>query len=171
MRAAGGSRALRDIVPTAVALLVAVSLVCGCSAGPAEPAPPKNKQMSSAVQKVGGISVSLRSQPAVAAPGASFALTLVVRNLSGKTATYKLPTGQEYEFIAFATGGDEVWRWSKGMFFTQAIEPVTLAPGDSKIYKVAWDTGSTAAGLYSIQGFFLGLPDVRPTVSVEIKKV
>jgi hypothetical protein len=154
-----------------VALAAAAALASGCAAGPPGPTPPANKQMSSAFQKVNGISVTLRSQPAVATPGSSFALTLVVRNLSGKSVTYDLPTGQEYEFIAFAVGGDEVWRWSKGMFFTQAVEAVTLAPGDSKVYKVAWNTGSTPEGLYRIQGSFLGLPHVRPAVSVEIKKV
>jgi hypothetical protein len=142
--------------------------LAGCSAGPAEPKPPSSRQMSSAVQKESGFSVTLRSEPAVSKPGGTFSLTLTVRNLSGKTATFTLPTGQTYEFAAFAKGGDEVWRWSKGMMFTEALAPVTFAPGEGQVYKVAWNTGSTPRGLYSIQGYFLGLPDIRPAVSVEI---
>jgi Intracellular proteinase inhibitor len=149
-------------------VLVAALAVCGCAAGPPEPSKPSNKQLSSAVEKVNGISVSLRSEPAVTNPGGTFSLTLVIRNLSGKAATYDLKNGQLYDFIAFQKGGGEVWRWSQGVMFTQALNPVTLEPGASEVYKVAWNTGSTAPGLYTIQGYFTGLPDVRPAVSVEI---
>jgi hypothetical protein len=151
------------------ALLLAGSLaLSGCSAGPAGPKKPSNRQMASAVQKASGFSVTLRSEPAVGPTGGTFSLTLTVRNLSGKPASFTLPSGQTYEFAAFTRGGDEVWRWSKGMMFTQALAPVTFAPGDSQVYKVAWNTGTTPSGLYSIQGYFLGLPDIKPTVSVEI---
>jgi hypothetical protein len=144
----------------AVVAVIVVLLAAGCSAAPPEPKKPANRQMSSAVEKVNGISVSLRSEPAVTAPGGTFALTLVVRNLSGKAVTY--------DFLTFRKGGEEIWRWSRGVLFTQALNPVTIEPGGSEVYKVAWNTGSTGTGLYTIQGFFMGLPDVRPAVSVEI---
>lgn len=120
------------------------------------------------MEKVNGISVSLRSSPAVARAPGTFSLTLVVRNLSGKAVTYNLDSGQAYEFIAFQKGAREVWRWSEGMMFTQAINPVTIQPDGSETFKVAWNTGPAAPGLYTIQGYFLGLPDVRPALSVEI---
>ncbi|MHB8895266.1 MAG: BsuPI-related putative proteinase inhibitor [Candidatus Geothermincolia bacterium] len=161
-------RRLQVLASVAAMALLAAGLFPGCSAGPAGPTTPSNKQMSSAVQKEGGISVTLRSVPAVTPRGGTFALTLNVRNLSGKQVSYDLPSGQAYEFVSFLKGGDEVWRWSRGMVFTQAVSPITLAPGDSLVYKVAWSTGSAQAGLYSIQGYFLGLPDVKPTVSVEL---
>jgi hypothetical protein len=152
----------------AVVAVIVVLLAAGCSAAPPEPKKPANRQMSSAVEKVNGISVSLRSEPAVTAPGGTFALTLVVRNLSGKAVTYDLKSGQTYDFLTFRKGGEEIWRWSRGVLFTQALNPVTIEPGGSEVYKVAWNTGSTGTGLYTIQGFFMGLPDVRPAVSVEI---
>ena len=153
----------------AAALLLSFALLSGCSSGPQGPEPPSNRQMSSAVEKSGGISVTLRSVPAVGPPGSTFSLTLDIRNLSGKPAEFKLSSGQMYEFAAFGNGGDEVWRWSEGMRFTQAISPITFAPGESMVFKVAWASASAPAGLYSIQGYFMGLPDVRPTVSVEIE--
>ena len=55
------------------------------------------------------------------------------------------------------------------MVFIQIVTRITINPGDSKVYKVGWNTDGTAAGLYAIQGWFLGLPSLRPSVSVEIK--
>jgi len=159
---------MRRLVPALAAVTIVALALCGCSSGTPEPKRPSNPRMSSSVQKVNGISVTLRAQPAVAKQGGTFDLTLTVRNLSGKPVTYTLPTGQTYEFIASTKGGGDVWRWSQGKFFTEAVNTIALAPGASKDFKVAWDLGTTAAGLYTIQGFFLGLPGVRPTVSVEV---
>lgn len=159
---------LRTVV-CPVLILVLALLACGCSAGPSEPAKPENRQMSSAVQKASGVSVTLRATPAVSAVGGTFSLTLNVRNLSGKAMTFDVPSGKMYDFVAYSKGGDEVWRYSEGMFYTQAISPVTIAPEESQVFKVAWNTGSTPTGLYSIQGWFEGLPETRPTVSVEIE--
>lgn len=145
-------------------------LAAGCVTGPTEPSAPSDKQLASAVEKSGGMSVTLRAQPAALEAGGTFSLTLDVRNLSSKPESFQLPTGQEYDFVAFQKGGEEAWRWSQGMFFTQAISEVTIAPGENKVYKVAWDTTGTAAGLYSVQGYFMGLEGLRPTVSVEIAK-
>jgi hypothetical protein len=177
------------------AVCVALALVigfAGCGSSTPEPKKPTNARAATAVVKSGGISVSLRSDPAVSArlltndlstvepapmyistpesaSGGTFSLTLVVRNLSGKPFSWTSPSGQTYEFLAFDKAGNEVWRWSKGRVFIQIVTQITINPGDSKVYKVAWNTGGTAAGLYAIQGYFLGLPSLRPSVSVEIE--
>lgn len=153
----------------ACALALALALGCaGCSTAPPEPRKPTNARAATAVVKSGGISVSLRSDPAVTGPGGTFSLTLVVRNLSSKPFSWTSPSGQTYEFLAFDKGGSEVWRWSEGKVFIQIVTQVTIAPSETKVYKVAWNTAGTAAGLYTIQGYFLGLPTLRPSVSVEI---
>lgn len=153
-------------VGAALALALGFS---GCASGPPEPKKPTNARVATAVVKSGGISVSIRSDPAITGPGGSFSLTLVVRNLSGKPFSWTSPSGQTYEFLAFDKAGNEVWRWSKGMVFIQIVTQITINPGDSKVYKVAWNTAGMSAGLYTIQGYFLGLPSLRPSVSVEIK--
>ena len=143
-------------------------LAASCSAGPQGPPRPSNRQLVSAVSKAGGLSVTLRSTPAVAAAGATFSLTLDLRNLSGKTLTFDLPSSQEYEFLAFERGGEEVWRWSEGVLFAQARTKVLLAPGENVVYKVAWNAADVPEGLYTVQGYFLGLPGTAPAVTVEI---
>ncbi len=153
----------------ACALALALALGCaGCSTAPPEPKKPTNARAATTVVKSGGISVSLRCDPSVTRPGGSFSLTLVVRNLSGRPFSWTSPSGQTYEFLAFDKGGSEAWRWSRGMAFIQIVTQVTIAPSESKVYKVAWNTAGTAAGLYTIQGYFLGLASLRPSVSVEI---
>ena len=151
-----------------IALVSAVALYFGgCAAGPPEPGKPADPRAAIGIEKVGGISVSLRSDPAVTPRGGTFSITLTVRNLSGKKVEYTSPSGQTYEFLAFDKGGQEVWRWSKGMMFIQVVSAVILEPGASKTFKVAWDSAA-APGLYTIQGYLLGLGNVRPSVSVEI---
>ncbi len=124
--------------------------------------------MASAVEKVSGISVTLRSVPAVVPAGGTFSLTLTVRNLTGEKVDYELTSGQTFDFIAFDAGGNEVWRYSRGLSFIQILRTVEVPPGDSVSYKAAWETGSAQPGLFVMQGFFKGIDNVRPAVSVEI---
>lgn len=43
--------------------------------------------------------------------------------------------------MAVISGDNEVWRWSDGRFFTQALQTLQLKPGESKTYERKW-TGS-----------------------------
>jgi hypothetical protein len=152
----------------APSLLLCAALLAGCSAGPREKTPPAGNVGVSSVKKSAGISVTLISQPRVAGPGVEFSLTLNVRNLSGKSRTFDLPSSQVYEFLSFAGEGGEVWRWSRGILFAQAITPFVLAPDESKVFKVAWDPAGLPAGEYTVEGYFLGTDNVRPRVALEI---
>ncbi len=61
-----------------------------------------------------------------------------------------------------------MWRWSKGMFFTQAVNEMKFEPGDSKVFKVAWTAPGVTQGRYEVEGYFIGLPDVRPRIAVKV---
>jgi Intracellular proteinase inhibitor len=121
------------------------------------------------VKKADGFSVTLRSEPRVAEPSGTFSLTLNVRNLSGETREFTLSTPQMYEFLAFDADGGQVWRWSEGTMYAQVVTPVKMADGESQVFKAAWNTEETSAGEYEIQGYFLGIENLRPSVAVEIK--
>lgn len=150
------------------ACLALALLASGCTAGPSEPVVTHGTGMVSCVQKDQGFSVTLRSQPEVARPGGEFSLTLTVRNLSGEKRDFVLPDARTYEFKAFARGGDQVWSSGQGSVSAQVITTVSFQPDDSRVYKLAWDTTGRATGDYTVQGYFLGLPDVRPSVPVVI---
>jgi hypothetical protein len=41
--------------------------------------------------------------------------------------------------VAVADGDREVWRWSDGRMFTQAVEEADLAPGESAEFSFEWE--------------------------------
>lgn len=140
----------------------------GCDAGPVESHPPPGVGGATGALKVHGFEEILRSNPSSANATNTFSLTLNVRNLSGKARSFTLPTAQAYEFSSFSPGGREAWRWSKGMFFTQAVNEMKFEPGDSKVFKVAWTAPGVTQGRYEVEGYFIGLPDVRPRIAVKV---
>jgi len=148
--------------------LLALLTVGGCDAGPAESNPSPGAGGATGALKVHGFEVILRSDPSSANATGTFSLTLNVRNLSGKARSFTLQTGQAYDFAAFSLERGEVWRWSKGMFFTQAVSEMNFEPGDSKVFKVAWNTPVVEPGQYKLEGYFVGLPDVRPRVAIKV---
>ena len=121
------------------------------------------------IKKSGDFSVSLTAEPGVVESGEGVSLTLVVRNLSEEGRTLELASSKTYDFVAFEKGGEEVWRWSSGMMFTQVIGSETIEAKGSKVYKVLWPTTGLMPGTYTVEGYFLGLKDIRPSVEIELK--
>lgn len=151
-----------------IALLTLAHACVGCASGPGEERSEPGSSSRSSVSEQQGVSVTLRVKPASTGAGGSFSLTLDVRNVSGEPRAFTLPSSQAFEFIAFVAKGPEVWRWSEGMAFAQAIQQETLEPGENRVFKAAWPTDAASPGQYLIQGYFTGLPDAVPGVEVEI---
>lgn len=150
-------------------VLVIAAITAGCAAGPAEEKPKVSGSAVTSIKKSGDFSVSLTAEPGVVESGEGVSLTLVVRNLSEEGRTLELASSQTYDFVAFEKDGEEVWRWSSGMMFTQVIGSVTIQARGSKVYKVSWSMAGFQPGTYTVEGYFLGLKDVRPSVEVELK--
>ena len=156
------------ILVVLVTAVPAAGVVSGCGAGPSEKRPAAGTAGVASVKKADDIQVTLRSEPKVVKHGGEFSLTLNVRNLSGDSRTFTLPSAQTYEFIAFAPDGGEVWRWSKGVMFAQVVTPMKMAADESLVFKAAWDPEGLPTGKYKIQGYFLGMENLRPSVTVEV---
>ena len=107
-------------------LTAGVVLLCGCVGSQPEPAPGADE---------GPLSPSLEVNVA----DAGVQLTLHVTNTSSRPVEFTFPSSQRYDFIVRRAGGEEVWRWSEGMMFTQAISRVTLAPDESWDMQAVWD--------------------------------
>ncbi len=56
------------------------------------------------------------------AVGSTVKLALHVTNLATHTVEVNFPSGQTHEFIILDSAGAEVWRWSTGKMFTQALQ-------------------------------------------------
>jgi hypothetical protein len=88
-----------------------------------------------------------------------FALT--VTNVSESSVQVVLYNGQDFEMLA-KKDGDVVYRWSDGMFFTQAIRSVTYDPGEVK--RFVWKWSPESPGLYELEVFYLGISRAEPAI-------
>ena len=89
----------------------------------------------------------------VARPGSPIASALDVKVADGiqfgfritNTASGKVellfPSGQTHEFVVIDSLGREVWRWSEGRLFTQALQNKVLASAETLTYEADWNPG------------------------------
>jgi hypothetical protein len=76
----------------------------------------------------------------------SFALELT--NTEDKLAEVRFTSGRTHEFIVLDEQNREVWRWSAGRLFTQALQTKQLQKGEQIRYTAHWDTA--APGKYRV---------------------
>lgn len=58
-------------------------------------------------------------------------LVLAVTNSGGKVAELRFPDGQTHEFVLRDVAGRDVWRWSAGRLFTQALRTRPVDGGET----------------------------------------
>jgi hypothetical protein len=96
-------------------------------------------------------------------------VTLDVENEGDDAVSMQFSDGQRAEFVAEdADSGDEVWRWSSGRMFSQALGSVDLDPGQSASFEGGWQ--DPPAGEYLIRGWLVAndvSPDAEMTVEIE----
>lgn len=67
-------------------------------------------------------------------------ITLYKVNISNRTITLRYPTGQRFELVVSrAADNVEVWRYSRGRFFTQQTGTVTIRRNQVAIYRFTWN--------------------------------
>jgi len=69
--------------------------------------------------------------------GLQFAFS--VTNSSKKRVELQFPSGQKYEFVVVDSIGREVWRWTRGRMFTQAMRNELLDGGETLSIKERWE--------------------------------
>lgn len=74
-------------------------------------------------------------------------LGLHVTNTTTRTMDLTFPTSQRYDFVVTRASGGEVWRWSEGMSFLQAISRASLAANESWDMEAVWDPGEVTGRL------------------------
>lgn len=70
----------------------------------------------------------------------SVKFALHVGNNTKKMIELRFPNGQTHEFIVVDEFGKEVWRWSKGRMFTQAIRNKLLKGREETVFEERWNT-------------------------------
>lgn len=71
-----------------------------------------------------------------------------VNNDSRKRVELNFPSGRTHDFVVLDAAGKEVWRWSAGRMFTQAMQNRLLDANDSVVYAERWSP--PAPGQYTL---------------------
>jgi hypothetical protein len=111
----------------------AVALACGPQARSA--ASPDSAGVSPAPAPQDGSPIASSLDVAVSG---DVRLTLHVTNTSDQPLELRFASGQTHDFAIVDSTGREMWRWSAGRMFTQALQTRILASGQSIHYEERW---------------------------------
>jgi hypothetical protein len=73
---------------------------------------------------------------AVANDGVQF--TVTVTNDGPRRVELTFPSGQTHDIVVYDAAGSEVWRWSAGQMFTQALQNKSLDAHEAMHYTMRW---------------------------------
>ena len=85
------------------------------------------------------LSLRLRVEPPQARAGEKVTMRLKVENEGSRPVTLTFPTGQRYDFVVMTLDQQVIWVWSHGKQFTQAVNTLTLSPGQEAEFEEEWD--------------------------------
>ena len=91
---------------------------------------------------------------------------LTVTNGTGDDVTLVFPSGQSGD-VVLSAGGEERYRWSAGMAFTQAVREEPLAVGDSVTYELSGGPLAVPPGEYELEAVLTSDP-APPPVTDEV---
>lgn len=90
------------------------------------------------------VAVALSVEPLATGGEPRYLFVLGAMATGEETAVVTFRNGQTYDFVV-VQDGEEIWRWSQGRVFHQAIQQRRWPPGELVIFTAVWD-GRDAAG-------------------------
>ena len=63
-------------------------------------------------------------------------VNVTIINLTGGTTSINFPTSQKVDVIVTSSDGIDIWQWSEGIRFGQALNSITLADGNTWSHSV-----------------------------------
>lgn len=145
---------------------------------PSLPAPkppePKAKTQAENVGKPSEETVALDVQATEIQGGTKFVLSVV--NTTDKLMPFSFTSGQTYDFAVLnESTGQEVWRWSRRMFFSQVLRQESIRANRNWTFEVIWnhrdnDLNVVGPGKYKVIGSLVSRPLMEsPAVTFEIR--
>ncbi len=120
----------RIIVP----LLAAAVLMFACG--------PRTSSPVASARLTGGAERGVTSHVLGDRAGGVDLFAIAVANDSRKRVELNFPDGRTHDFVVLNDAGREVWRWSAGRLFTQAMQNRLLDAHDSVVYDEKWSPPS-----------------------------
>jgi len=150
----------------------------GAPALPQPAAPPtpeqKVKALEDNVAKISQENPVLDVQATDVPGGTKFVFTVV--NTSDKLLPFTFKSSQTYDFqVLDASTGQEVWRWSRRMFFSQVIRQEAVRGTRNWVFEVTWnhrdnDVNPVEPGQYKVIAILATQPPMESDpVSFEVK--
>lgn len=92
-----------------------------------------------------------------------------VTNNAARKLELLFPTGQTHEFVVVDSMGNEVWRWSEGRMFTQAVQNKLLASSATLTLQAAWRAEVPAGRYVAIASLLSENRPLEERVSFEVR--
>jgi hypothetical protein len=134
----------------------------------------KVKTLADNVVKPSDANPALDMQVMEDSGGTKFVFTVV--NTSEKLLPFNFKSSQTYDFeVLDASTGQEVWRWSRRMFFSQVIRQEAIRGSRNWVFEVTWnhrdnDLNVVPPGQYKVIGILAAQPPMESDpVSFEIR--
>ena len=146
----------------AIALLCvgALAFACGTRSHSSEPSATRAEQLREAD---GPIASSLR---VTVEEAVSFSLH--VTNNTAKRLELRFPSGQTHDFVVLDSIGREVWKWSDGRMFTQALQTRNVNRGETISYSDRWDPSGTRGTFTAVATLRSSTHPVESRVEFEV---
>lgn len=122
------------MVPARIVPLLLISAAFTYACGPR---PPVGEAQA---RKPGAGARALASSLNVAV-GKEVDLNFLLTNGETRKVELSFPSGQTHDFVVLDALDREVWRWSTGRIFTQAMQNQVLEQNESLTYRASWDPG------------------------------
>jgi hypothetical protein len=99
--------------------------------------------------------------------GESVDLVLEVHNAGESPRALEFATARTHDFAVLDADGRELWRWSRGRLFAQALAEIELAPGETRRFAASWDKRDASGvlarpGRYQVVGTLACSPSPPP---------
>jgi len=134
----------------------------------------KTKTLADNVVKPSEETVALDVQTSEVPGGTRFVLTVI--NSTDKLVPFSFKSGQTYDFAVLdSSTGQEVWRWSRRIYFSQVVRSEALRPNRNWTFEATWnhrdnDLNPVTSGKYQVVGSVAIQPPMESEpVSFEIR--
>ena len=141
------------------AFLIAIGVAYAC--GPrARSAEPEGRKVVSGPPIAGALEVKIRD-------GIEFAFR--VTNNASRKLELVFPSGQTHDIVVVDSVGREVWRWSEGRMFTQALQNKVLESSASLRWNAAWRAEVPPGRYVAIASLLSENKPIEERVEFEVK--
>ncbi|MGH8975593.1 MAG: BsuPI-related putative proteinase inhibitor [Acidimicrobiia bacterium] len=110
----------------------------------------------------GGVALVVAYEPDPPVTGAAVTWSLAVRNDGAEAVTLTFPSGKRGDVVLEDERRQEVYRWSRDRFFTEAVHREQLRPGQEVVYRLEEPSLPVGPGEYDLVATLAAEPEVGP---------